>query len=45
MENSFCFVLFVPFCGYTTHGKEDDSHGRHFEVHDHLSLLRDEYDD
>ena len=41
------FVLFVPFvaCGYTTCGKEEQPHGRHFEVYDHLSLLRSDNDD
>jgi hypothetical protein len=40
----FAFVLFVPFCGYTTPGKED-THGRQFKVYDHLSLLRGNVDD
>ena len=39
------FVLFVLLCGYTTRGKEEQPHGRHFEVYDHLSVLRSDNDD
>ena len=38
------FVFFVPFCGYTTRGKEE-THGKHFKVCDHLSVLRGNTDD